>query len=107
VIDFGVSHLGTRPYDLVSARCYRQPEIGSGYVEELNRQGWPLSDLEEAAIRPIYRVFRLYMVAWQIDVGMRTGHFDAAMITAQLTQTGVAPSGNGDTPEGHFGLAQR
>ncbi len=106
VIDFGVSHLGTRPYDLVSARCYREPEVRAGYVEELNRQGWPLSDLEEAAILPIYRAFRLYMTAWQLDVGTRTGHFDAKLITAQLTQTGIDPSGKVHTPKGQFGPPQ-
>lgn len=104
VIDFGVTHLGTRPYDLVSARCNRQPEVRTGYVEELNHLGWPLSDLEEAAILPIYRAFRLYMTAWQLDVGTRSGHFDTELITAQLTQTGIDPSGNVHTPTGHFGL---
>ena len=99
VIDFGVTHLGTRTYDLVSARCYRQPDVRGEYVEELNRHDWPLSDIEEVAILPIYRAFRLYMVAWQLDVGLRTGRFDIESITTQLTQTGLDPSGAVHSPE--------
>jgi Ser/Thr protein kinase RdoA (MazF antagonist) len=84
VIDFGVSHLGTRPYELVAARCYRAPELLVGYTEELRRLGWPLSEPEEAALVPVYRGFRLSLVAWLLDVGLRTDHFDAAGIEAEL-----------------------
>jgi aminoglycoside phosphotransferase (APT) family kinase protein len=93
VIDFGVAHLGIRPYELISARSYRAPELRSAYVDELRRLGWPLSNLEEAALVPVYRAFRLGMVAWHLDAGTRTGCFDTAAIKTQLSQTGVEPSG--------------
>ncbi len=93
VIDFGVAHLGSRPYELISARCYRAPQVRAAYVEELRRHGWPWTDLEEAALVPVFRAFRLSMVAWQLDVGVRTGCFDTAAIETQLAQTGVDPSG--------------
>lgn len=93
VIDFGVAHLGTRPYDLLAARCYRAPEVWAAYVEEMRALGWPLSESEQAAVMPIYRGFRLGMVAWQLKAGMRTGRFDTQAIETQLAQTGVTPSG--------------
>jgi Ser/Thr protein kinase RdoA (MazF antagonist) len=93
VIDFGVAHLGTRPYDLLAARCCRAPEVWAAYVEEMRALGWPLSESEQAAVMPIYRGFRLGMVAWQLKAGMRTGRFDTQAIETQLAQTGVTPSG--------------
>ena len=98
VIDFGVAHRGSRPYELISARCYRNPDLRAGYVDELRRHGWPLSDLEQAAIVPVYRGFRLTVVAWQLDAGMRTGSFDTATIESQLARTGVDPSGTVRAP---------
>jgi Ser/Thr protein kinase RdoA (MazF antagonist) len=93
VIDFGAAHLGSRPYELISARSYRGPELQAAYGDELRRLGWPLSDLEEAALVPIYRAFRLGMAVWHVDAGTRTGRFDTAAIEAQLSRTGVDPSG--------------
>lgn len=94
VIDFGVAHLGSRPYDLVSARCYRAPELRTGYVDELRRLGWPWTEAEEQAIVPVYRAFHLGMVAWQLLASTRTGRFDTATIESQLARTGVDPSGS-------------
>lgn len=59
---------------------------------ELERIGWPLSDLEVAAIDPIYRAFRVDMVAWALHDGLEDGSFDSAMIERQLQRTaGDAP----------------
>ena len=91
VIDFGLSHLDTRPYELAIARTYRAPEARDAYRGELVRVGWPLSELEEAAIGPVYRAFRVDMVAWQLAEGTRTGRFDTEAIVRQLARTGVAP----------------
>ena len=104
VIDFGVAHRGTRVYDLISARTYRQPDVGRGYVAEMNRLGWPLTDTERGALVPIYRAFRLSMLAWQLDVGMRTGRFDAAAIRSQLSQTVVDRDGQVGRPPVHLPL---
>ncbi|NYH90783.1 Ser/Thr protein kinase RdoA (MazF antagonist) [Actinopolymorpha rutila] len=93
VIDFAVAHLGSRPYELVSARCYRAPTLLPGYVDEARRQGWPLSDAEEAALAPLRRAFRLVLVAWHLLGGMGTGQFDAAAIDSCLAGTGIDPSG--------------
>jgi Ser/Thr protein kinase RdoA (MazF antagonist) len=90
VIDFGLTHLDSRPYELAIARTYRAPEVTESYRAEVARLGWPLSDLEEAAIGPVYRAFRVAMAAWQIDDGMRAGDFDLAAIERHLARTGTA-----------------
>jgi hypothetical protein len=59
VIDFGLTHQDSRPYELAIARTYRALETADAYRGELVRSGWPLSVLEEAAIRPLYHAFRL------------------------------------------------
>jgi Ser/Thr protein kinase RdoA (MazF antagonist) len=91
VIDFGLTHLDSRPYELAIARTYRSPEAVESYRAELARGGWPLSDLEEAAIGPVYRAFRVDMAAWSMETGRRTGEYDLAMIERQLARTGTAP----------------
>ena len=91
VIDFGLTHLDSRPYELAIARTYRAPEAVDAYRAELARLGWPLSELEEAALGPVYRAFRLDMTAWQLKVGHETGDYDLAMIERQLARTGTPP----------------
>jgi len=91
VIDFGLTHLDSRPYELAIARTYRAPEVIDGYRAELARLGWPLSELEEAALGPVYRAFRLDMTAWQLKHGAETGEYDLAMIERQLARTGTPP----------------
>jgi homoserine kinase type II len=91
IIDFGLTHLDSRPYELAIARTYRSPETIDAYRGELACGGWPLSDLEEAAIEPINRAFRVDMAAWQMEHGHRTGDYDLAMIERQLSRTGTAP----------------
>jgi Ser/Thr protein kinase RdoA (MazF antagonist) len=92
VIDFGLTHLDSRPFELAIARTYRAPEVTGAYRAELAQAGWPLSPLEEAAIEPVYRAFRVDMAAWQLDRGHRTGQYDLAMIERQLAMTGTAPA---------------
>jgi Ser/Thr protein kinase RdoA (MazF antagonist) len=91
VIDFGLAHQDTRPHELAIARTYRAPETADAYRGELTRSGWPLSALEEAAITPIYHAFRLDMVTWDLDHGLKTGEYDLAAIERQLTRTGTPP----------------
>jgi Ser/Thr protein kinase RdoA (MazF antagonist) len=91
VVDFGLTHVDSRPYELAIARTYRSPEVAAAYRVELARRGWPLSELEEAVIEPIYRAFRVDMAAWQAHDGLRAGRFDLAMIERQLERTGVGP----------------
>jgi homoserine kinase type II len=91
VIDFGLAHLDSRPFELAIARTYRSPETAEAYRAELARSGWPLGELEVAAIEPIYHAFRVDMTAWALDQGLRTGHYDLAMIERQLSRTGTAP----------------
>ena len=91
VIDFGLTHLDSRPFELAIARTYRSPETVAAYREELVRSNWPLTELEEASIEPIQHAFRLDMVAWQLDLGLRKGAYDLAMIERQLARTGTAP----------------
>jgi homoserine kinase type II len=91
VIDFGLAHQDSRPYELAIARTYRAPETADAYRAELARCGWPLSALEEAAIRPVYHAFRLDMAAWEIDDGRQAGRYDLTAIERQLTRTGTPP----------------
>src|SRR5438477_388232 len=45
-IDFALSHLDSRPYELAIARTHRSPETIASYSDEMAALGWPLSDLE-------------------------------------------------------------
>jgi Ser/Thr protein kinase RdoA (MazF antagonist) len=91
VIDFGLTHLDSRPYELAVARTWRAPEAVSAYRKELAHSGWPLTALEEAAIVPVYRAFRLDMTAWLLHQGLRTREYDLPGIERQLTRTGTPP----------------
>jgi len=91
VIDFGLTHVDSRPYELAIARTYRSPETVEAYRDELAASGWPLTDLEEGAIEPMHWAFRVDMVAWQLALGERTGGYDVAMIERQLVRSGTAP----------------
>ncbi len=89
VIDFGLTHLDSRPYELAIARTWRAPAAREAYRSELARLGWPLSDLEEAAVQPLYHAFRLDQLAWPLTRGLRTGEFDLAAVERQLGRTGT------------------
>jgi Ser/Thr protein kinase RdoA (MazF antagonist) len=91
VIDFGLTHQDTRPYELAIARTYRAPETADAYRGELARSDWPLSELEEAAIRPVYRAFRLGLAASEIDDGRQTGQYSLTAIERHLARTGTPP----------------
>lgn len=84
VIDFAFAHLDTRPYELAMARINRAPELLVAYRHELARHGWPLTELEEAAIGPVYRSFRLGIIAWELHDGLTSGQFDVTAINRQL-----------------------
>jgi homoserine kinase type II len=91
VIDFGLTHVDSRPYELAIARTWRAPATADAYRTELASLGWPLSDLEEAAMLPLYHAFRLDQIAWLLTGGLRTGEFDLAAIERQLSRTGTSP----------------
>ncbi len=91
VIDFGLAHQDSRPYELAIARTYRAPETADAYRDELDRGGWPLSALEEAAIGPVYHAFRLAMVAWELHDRRTAGDYDLTLIERQLSRTGTPP----------------
>jgi Ser/Thr protein kinase RdoA (MazF antagonist) len=91
VIDFGLAHQDSRPYELAIARTYRAPEAADAYRGELARSGWPLSALEEAAGPPVYRAFRLGMAASEIDDGRKTGQYNLTAIERHLSRTGTPP----------------
>jgi Ser/Thr protein kinase RdoA (MazF antagonist) len=90
VIDFGLTHLDSRPYELAIARTWRAPEAADAYRAVVARHGWALSDLEEAAIGPVYRAFRIGMAADQVRDGLRAGRLDLAMIERQITRAELA-----------------
>ena len=92
VVDFAMTHLDSRPSELAIARTYRSPEVIAGYCERLKQLGWPLSELEDAAIEPMNRAFRVDMTAWLLEEGRRLGRFDTDMIIRQLERTEVAGS---------------
>lgn len=90
VIDFGLTHVDTRPYELAIARTYRAPQAVDAYRAELAASGWPLSELEEVAIAPVYGAFRVGMAASEMEDARITGSYDLAMIERQLSRTGTA-----------------
>ena len=91
VIDFGLAHVDSRPYELAIARTYRAPEAVDAYRDELVARRWPLTDLEERALPLLHHAFRVDMVAWLLDTGRRTGTYDLEMIERQLERTGTTP----------------
>ncbi|HEY5397462.1 MAG TPA: phosphotransferase [Trebonia sp.] len=100
VIDFGLTHVDTRPYELAIARSYRAPEMTAAYRAELAARGWPLSELEEAALTPVYHAFRVGMAAAEMEDGLVTGDYDLAMIERQLSRTATAAPSSPDL--GHY-----
>ena len=90
VIDFALTHVDTRPFELAIARTYRAPEMIDAYRAELAARGWPLSELEEAALTPVYHAFRVGMAAAEMEDGLVTGVYDLAMIERQLSRTATA-----------------
>jgi Ser/Thr protein kinase RdoA (MazF antagonist) len=93
VIDFGLTHLDSRPYELAIARTYRAPQAAAAYGAELAALGWPLTDLEQAAIEPVYRAFRLDQAAWSVHDGLRAGQIDLAAVERHLVRTGTPAPG--------------
>lgn len=91
VVDFGLTHLDSRPYELAIARTYRAPEAVAAYTAEMARLGWPLTELELAAIEPVHCAFRVDMAIWEIHAGGRTGVYNVPMIERQLARTGTPP----------------
>ncbi|MGH9125055.1 MAG: phosphotransferase enzyme family protein [Acidimicrobiales bacterium] len=89
VIDFGLTHLDSRPYELAIARTYRAPEAASSYLEEAARLRMPFTELELACLEPIYRAFRVDMTLWELEEGRRRGTYDIGMIERQLSRTGA------------------
>lgn len=89
VLDFGLTHLDSRPYELAIARTHRSPEVIEAFRQESAECGWPLSDLEEECLLPMRSAFRVDMVAWQLDHGRRVGVYDIRMIEIQLSKTSV------------------
>jgi homoserine kinase type II len=90
VIDFGLAHLDSRPYELAIARTYRAPAVAAAYRAVLAHHDWPLSELEVAAIEPVYRAFRVGVALWAAQDGLRSGRPDLAVIERQLARTGTA-----------------
>lgn len=87
VVDFGLTHVDTRPYELAIARVHRAPQVIDAYRAELAVGGWPLSELEEVAMAPVYRAFRVGMAAAEMENSRITGSYNLAMIERQLSRT--------------------
>jgi homoserine kinase type II len=90
VLDFALAHGDSRPYELAIARAYRAPGFAAAYRTGLAVAGWPLTQLEEAAVVPVYHAFRVGMAAAELD-GLVTGPYDLAMIERQLSRSGTVP----------------
>jgi hypothetical protein len=76
-----------------------EPQAIDAYRAELAASGWPLSELEEAAIAPVYGAFRVGMAAAEMEDGRITGSYDLAMIERQLSRTATAAPLRGDKGE--------
>jgi len=75
-------------------------EMTAAYRAELAARGWPLSELEEAALTPVYHAFRVGMAAAEMEDGLVTGDYDLAMIERQLSRTATAAPSSPDL--GHY-----
>ncbi|MGH7918949.1 MAG: phosphotransferase, partial [Candidatus Dormibacteraceae bacterium] len=85
VIDFDLSHIGTRPWEFAIARLYKALEMLEGYREEAARIGIALTDEELRAIPTVYRGFRAGMIRWQlIDHGLTGRPLNVPFIRRQL-----------------------
>jgi Ser/Thr protein kinase RdoA (MazF antagonist) len=91
VIDFGLTHLDSRPAELAAGRLSRSREALQGYRAELAHLGWPLSELEQAAILPVADAFDVDLLAWHLDQAGKTGNYDLAFIERRLTATRTPP----------------
>ena len=89
VLDLGLTHVDSRPYELAIARTHRSPEVIDAFRQESAKGGWPLSELEEECLLPMRAAFRVDMVAWQLDHGRRVGVYDTRMVESQLSKSGV------------------
>ena len=89
VIDFGLCRLESRPYELAIARTWRAPEVIAGYTQELARHGWPLTELEQSLLVPIYHAFRVDMALWAVHEGRHSGDYNLTHIERQLERTAV------------------
>ncbi|HUF33698.1 MAG TPA: phosphotransferase [Acidimicrobiales bacterium] len=69
---------------LADLNAHELPEL---VVQELHTLRWPLDELEEACMQPIYSAFRVDMVAWLLDHGHRTGDYDLEAIGRHLART--------------------
>jgi Ser/Thr protein kinase RdoA (MazF antagonist) len=93
VIDLGLAHQDSRPYELAIARTYRAPETAAAYRAGVAAAGWPLTELEEAAVGPVYQAFRVAAATWHLDHGAVDGRFDMPGIRRQLALSGTSPPG--------------
>lgn len=91
VVDGVLAELGVRPRHVLplkvgdAGNSNWRVDLDDGQVV-----GWPLSDLEVAALEPMQRAFRVDMAAWSMEAGLRSGSFDLDMIRRQLERTGTA-----------------
>ena len=91
MIDFGLTHLDSRPYELAIARTHRAAEAIDAYRHTLAAAGWPLTPLEEEAIPHLHRAFRVDMVAWLLHDALASGHHDLPRIEHLLTRIDPTP----------------
>lgn len=56
---------------------------------ELARLGWPLTELEQSLLVPIYHAFRVDMALWAVHEGQRSGEYYLTHIERQLERTAV------------------
>jgi homoserine kinase type II len=91
VIDFGLTHLDSRPYELAIARAHRAPEAIDAYRQTHAAAGWPLTPLEEEAIPHLHRAFRVDMVAWLLHDALASGRHDLPRIEHLLGRTTPSP----------------
>lgn len=85
VLDFDLTHVGSRAWELAIARVQRFPETLVAFRQEAARLGAPLTEHEEAAIAPLYRALKIEM----IGQAMGAPAPDPDFIAQQLVKAGA------------------
>jgi Ser/Thr protein kinase RdoA (MazF antagonist) len=93
VIDFGLAHLGIRPWELAIARIHRAPGLLDGYRAEAARLGIPLTPEELEWLPAVNRSLRIEAINSAFSDGLVTGPQGVVFIRRQLEryERGLGP----------------
>jgi Ser/Thr protein kinase RdoA (MazF antagonist) len=97
VIDFGLAHLGIRPWELAIARVHRAPGLLDGYRPEAARLGIPLTPEELEWLPAVNRALRIEAIHSAFSDALINGPEGVALVRRQLEryERGLGPGWGG------------